>query len=48
MIFHLTRLVDLTVFAIANAINLLLIVMFLARARKSQAVEKAWVHWRPL
>jgi hypothetical protein len=41
MNFHLTRIVDLTVFAIANAINLLLIVMFLARARKSQAVEKA-------
>jgi hypothetical protein len=41
MNFHLTRIADLSVFAIANAINLLLIVMFLARARKSQAVEKA-------
>jgi hypothetical protein len=41
MNFHLTRIVDLTVFAIANAVNLLLIVMFLARARKFQAVEKA-------
>ena len=40
MNFHLNRIVDLVVFAVANAINLLLIVMFLARARRAQGVEK--------
>jgi hypothetical protein len=38
---HLSRIVDLAVFAMANAINLLLAVMFLARARRSKAVEQA-------
>jgi hypothetical protein len=37
---HLSRIVDLAVFAMANAINLLLIIMFLARARRAQVVEK--------
>jgi hypothetical protein len=37
---HLFRIVDFAVFAIANAVNLLLVVMFLARARRAQAVEQ--------
>jgi hypothetical protein len=40
MSFRLFRIADLGVFAVANAINLLLIIMFLARARRAQVVEK--------
>jgi hypothetical protein len=37
----LFRIVDLGVFAVANAINLLLVVMFAARGRRNEKVEKA-------
>jgi hypothetical protein len=41
MNFHLFRIVDFGVFVIANVINLLLVLMFVARARKAGSVEKA-------
>ena len=37
---HLPRIVDLGVFAVANAINLLLVVMFAARGRRNEKVER--------
>ncbi|HYA48218.1 MAG TPA: hypothetical protein VEG35_00850 [Burkholderiales bacterium] len=38
---RLFRIVDLAVFAITNATNLLLAVMFIARGRRSEKVERA-------
>ncbi len=37
---HLPRIVDLGVFAVANVINLLLVVMFAARGRRNEKVER--------
>src|SRR5512135_831983 len=37
---HLPRLVDLGVFAVANAINILLVVMFAARGRRNEKLER--------
>jgi hypothetical protein len=40
MAFHHFRTVDTAVFAVANAINLLLVVMFVARGRRAERVER--------
>ena len=37
---HLHRAVDFAVFVVANVVNLLLVVMFVARGRRSEKVEK--------